>query len=57
MVDDTATYVVNGDCSGVVTYASGSVYNIFVAPGGGSFVFSSAKDNIQAGENTRVKEE
>lgn len=57
MVDDTATYVVNGDCSGAVTYASGSVYNIFVAPGGGSFVFSSAKGNIQAGENTRVKEE
>ena len=24
MTEDTATYVVNGDCSGTVTYASGS---------------------------------
>lgn len=54
MSEDKATYVVNGDCSGTVTYASGAVYNIFVAPGGDSFVFSSAKGNIQAGENTRV---
>ena len=54
MEEDKATYVVNGDCSGTVTYASGAVYNVFVAPGGDSFVFSSAKGNIQAGENTRV---
>lgn len=54
MEEETATYVVNGDCSGTVTYSSGSIYNIFVAPGGDSFVFSSAKGNIQAGENTRV---
>jgi hypothetical protein len=53
--DDTATYTVNADCSGTVTYASGGAYTIFVAPSGDSFVFSSAKAGIvQAGENTRV---
>ncbi len=53
--DDTATYTVNADCSGTVTYASGSAFNIFVAPSGDSFVFSSSKAGVmQAGENTRV---
>ena len=53
--EDTATYTVNADCSGTVTYASGSAYTIFVAPSGDSFVFSSAKAGVvQAGENTRV---
>jgi len=56
MAEEKGTYVVNGDCSGTVTYASGSGYNIFVAPGGDSFVFSSTKD-IQAGENTRVSKD
>ncbi len=53
--DDKATYTVNSDCTGTVTYASGSSYIIFVAPDGDSFVFSSSKSGvIQAGENTRV---
>ena len=55
MDEDKATYTVNGDCSGTVTYASGASYHIFVAPGGDSFVFSSSKAGVvQAGENTRV---
>lgn len=54
MEAEKGTYVVNGDCSGTVTYESGSTYNIFVAPGGDSFVFANAKGNVQAGENTRV---
>jgi len=53
--EDTATYTVNGDCSGTVTYASGAAFNIFVAPSGDSFVFSSSVSGVvQAGENTRV---
>lgn len=53
--EDTGTYVVNADCSGTVTYASGATYNIFVAPSGDSFVFSSSVPGVvQAGENTRV---
>jgi hypothetical protein len=53
--EDTGTYTVNGDCSGTVTYASGAAYNIFVAPSGDSFVFSSSNAGVvQAGENTRV---
>lgn len=56
--DDKATYTVNSDCSGTVTYASDSSYIIFVAPDGDSFVFSSAKGGgIQAGENTRVEKD
>ncbi len=53
--DDKGTYTVNADCSGTVTYGSGATYNIFVAPTGDSFVFSSSKAGVvQAGENTRV---
>jgi hypothetical protein len=53
--EDTGTYSVNADCSGTVSYASGAAYNIFVAPSGDSFVFSSAVEGVvQAGENTRV---
>ena len=56
--DDKGTYTVNGDCSGTVTYASGSSYNIFVAPSGDSFVFASSKAGVvQAGENTRVDQD
>jgi hypothetical protein len=53
--EDTATYVVNADCSGTVSYASGAAFNIFVAPSGDSFVFSSSVAGVvQVGENTRV---
>ena len=53
--EDTGTYTVNADCSGTVAYASGAAYNIFVAPSGDSFVFSSSVSGVvQAGENTRV---
>lgn len=53
--EDNGTYTVNADCSGMVTYASGAAYNIFVAPSGDSFVFSSSNTGVvQAGENTRV---
>jgi hypothetical protein len=53
--EDTGTYTVNADCSGTVSYASGASYNIFVAPSGDSFVFSSSTAGVvQAGENTRV---
>jgi hypothetical protein len=53
--EDTGTYTVNADCSGTVSYSSGSAYIIFVAPSGDSFVFSSSVAGIvQAGENTRV---
>ena len=53
--EDTGTYIVNGDCSGTVSYGSGAAYNIFVAPSGDSFVFSSSIVGVvQAGENTRV---
>ena len=56
--EDKGTYTVNGDCSGTVTYASGSSYNIFVAPSGDSFVFASSKAGVvQAGENTRVDQD
>lgn len=49
------TYTVNDDCTGTTTYESGEVFNIFVAPSGDSFVFSSAKaGDVKAGENSRV---
>lgn len=55
VAEDTGTYTVNADCSGTVAYASGAAYNIFVAPSGDSFVFSSSVSGVvQAGENTRV---
>jgi hypothetical protein len=53
--EDTGTYTVNGDCTGEITYASGSHDKIYVAPSGDSFVFSSAKEGlVQVGEDTRV---
>jgi hypothetical protein len=53
--DAEGTYTVNDDCTGTVSYASGDVYNIFVAPSGDSFVFSAAAAGvIEAGENSRV---
>lgn len=53
--DDTGTYIVNADCTGTSTYASGATYNFMVSPSGDSFVFVSSKEGvIQAGENTRV---
>lgn len=56
--DDKGTVVINDDCTGTITYASGSADKIFVAPSGDSFVFSSAKEGlIQAGEETRVDKE
>lgn len=58
MSEDKGTYTINADCSGTSTYASGGAYNIFVAPSGDSFVFSSSKEGvIQAGENTRVDQD
>lgn len=56
--DDKGTVAVSGDCTGTITYTSGSVDKIFVAPSGDSFVFSSAKDGVvQAGEETRVDQD
>lgn len=53
--DDKGTVAINEDCTGTITYASGSIDKIFVAPSGDSFVFSSAKEGVvQAGEETRV---
>lgn len=52
---DTGTYTVNADCTGTATYASGVTYNLFIAPSGDSFVFSSSQEGVvQAGENSRV---
>ena len=53
--DNKGTIKINADCTGTVTYASGEMDKIFVAPSGDSFVFSSAKEGlIQSGEETRV---
>ena len=52
---DKGTYTVNEDCTGTVTYESGAIDKIFIAPSGDSFVFSSAVAGlIQSGEDTRV---
>lgn len=52
---DKGTYTINADCTGTSTYGAGATFNIFVAPSGDSFVFSSSKEGVvQVGENTRV---
>lgn len=52
---DKGTYTVADDCTGTVTYESGAIDKIFIAPSGDSFVFSSAVAGvIQSGEDTRA---
>ncbi len=55
-LSDTATYVVNPNCEGTVTYSSGSVFSIFLGPNGDSFTFIQADDSsrIYSGQQQRV---
>ena len=38
-VRQPGTYTVAQDCTGTVTYADGTIYDLFLAPDGGNFVF------------------
>lgn len=57
---ETGTYVINGDCTGTVTYTNGAVYSIFVSPTGDSFTFVKAgkvpggTPNSNSGDEKRV---
>lgn len=53
---DTATYQVNTDCTGVVTYAHGGAFHIFVDPSGNGFVYvqEAKRDKIFSGEEKRI---
>lgn len=55
VTEEAGTYTLNDNCTGTAVYASGVTYNIFVAPNGGNFVFTSTEPGVvKSGENTRV---
>ena len=49
------TYTVAADCTGTVTYADGTVYGLFIAPDGGSFVLVETNpERVAAGFEPRA---
>lgn len=49
------TYSVATDCTGTVTYADGTIYDLFIAPDGGNFVFVETNpEKVAAGFEPRA---
>jgi hypothetical protein len=54
-VRQPGAYTVATDCTGTVTYADGTIYDLFIAPDGGSFVFVETNpDKVAAGFEPRA---
>jgi hypothetical protein len=54
-VRQPGTYTVAADCTGTVTYADGTIYDLFVAPDGGNFVFVETNpERVAAGFEPRA---
>ncbi|MGE3293813.1 MAG: hypothetical protein AB7I59_06440 [Geminicoccaceae bacterium] len=49
------SYTVAADCTGTVTYADGTLYDLFIAPDGGNFVFVETNpERVAAGFEPRA---
>ena len=54
-VRQPGTYTVAADCTGTVTYADGTIYDLFLAPDGTSFVFVETNpERVAAGFEPRA---
>ena len=47
-VRQPGTYTVAADCTGTVTYADGTIYDLFIAPDGRNFVFVATNSALVA---------
>jgi hypothetical protein len=54
-VRQPGTYTVAADCTGTVTYADGTIYDLFIAPDGENFVFVETNpERVAAGFEPRA---
>ena len=54
-VRQPGAYTVAADCTGTVTYADGTIYDLFIAPDGSNFVFVETNpEKVAAGFEPRA---